>query len=441
MKEFRKNSSQAGKTYSGSLSLDVNPNVQIKVSSDVVKMIFKQQEETQITLNYSFELKNEYEGDENEPLGLYSYDESKNEFSFTFEEMELLERNKHHYLEFSIPSSSVIEASAELAPIEINGIEGKVVLNNENSSLLIADSKLEGQIENENGLIEIKNSVINLEIQNENGPITIKSCEGNELKVTCENGPIRLNEISFANIEVQSENGPVVCELINVETSNISIKSENGPVKVIIPENIPFNLQAKTENAPIRTKQSSSTGGENCITMNNSDAKVFINIETENGPISVIHDNQLNIKALEKELKKTSEFIVNITKDIDVNELKNNINESVVKIKTMIDTGFDKGKTEFNSHFDKVFSNIDKQDVDDFKKNIIGKKDEMLKSLKTAFSKLKNLEVNVSTPDSSKKKSVNDENKEQSRLKILELLEKGVISAEEAEKLLKAIDA
>lgn len=440
MKEFRKNSSQAGKTYSGSLSLDVDPNVQIKVSSDVVKVIFIQQEESQITLNYSFELKNEYEGDENEPLGHYSYDDTKNEFSFTFEEMELIERNKHHYLEFNIPSGAQIQASAELAPIEMNGIEGHITLANENSSLIIIDSKLEGQIENENGSIEIRNSVINLDIQNENGPITLKSCEGKHLKVTCENGPIRLNEINFENIEVQSENGPVVCELVNVETSNISIKSENGPVKVIIPENIPFNLQAKTENAPIRTKQSSSTGGENSITMNNSDAKVFIYVETENGPISIIHDNQLIIKALEKELKKTSEFIVNITKDIDVNELKNNINESVVKIKTMIDTGFDKGKTEFSTHFDKVFPNLDKQNVDEFKKNIMGKKEEYLKSLKTAFSKLKNLEIPVPPNEPNKKKSVNDEHKEQSRLKILELLEKGVISAEEAEKLLRAID-
>ena len=217
-------------------------------------------------------------------------------------------------------------------------------------------------------------------------------------------------------------------------------QSRYEPIKVVIPENLPFNLTAKTENGPIRTKQSTSTGGTNSVVLTNSEAKVFFDLESENAPISILHDNQLIIKAIEKELNKTSEYIKRVATEFNPEDFKEKMQETVRKIKIMAENTIDKGKNDFSENIEKFYAKLDKESIDKLKETVMEKKDELLSTLKTSIDKLKDVEIKFESKEKSKKKTVSEENKELSRLKILEILEKGVISAEEAERLLKTLD-
>jgi hypothetical protein len=442
MKEILKHSSQEGKTLTGSLTLDVDPQLQIKVETDVVKLNFKQHDLQQITLTYQLELEDssEYE-EENEPVGQYHYDEGNNIFTYKIYSDDNLERSKKQSCEITVPVNSTIHASSEVSSIELSNIEAKVDLINENGPIYVIKSEIEGKISVENGPADLKQSKTDIEIVSENGPVTLKMCEGKTISIKSENGPVKMNDVCYQYIDVNTENGPVVCEILDILEGQVNIKTENGPIKVIIPENLPFNLTAKTENGPIRTKQSSSTGGTNSVVLTNSDSKVFFDLESENAPISILHDNQLIIKAIEKELNKTSEYIRRVATEFNPEDFKEKMQETVRKIKIMAEHTIDKGKNDFSENFEKFYTKLDKENIDKLKETVMEKKDELLSTIKTSIDKLKDVEIKFESKEKSKKKSVNEENKELSRLKILEILEKGIISAEEAERLLKALDS
>jgi len=175
--------------------------------------------------------------------------------------------------------------------------------------------------------------------------------------------------------------------------------------------------------------------------VNNSDAKVNFYLISENAPISILHDNQLIIKAIEKELNKTGDFIRKVATEFNAEEFKENLQESVRKIKIMAESTLDKGKNEFSENFEKFYSKLDKENIDKLRDTVMEKKDEFLNTIRTSIDKLKDTEIRFESKEKAKKKSVNEENRELSRLKILEILEKGIISAEEAERLLKALDS
>lgn len=439
---IEKQSSLTENVLAGTLTIDVQPNVQINVTTDIVKLYFTQYEGNQIIMEYELVVDRDFEYEENEPIGDYSYNESDNSFSYVITGDEGIRNNRRNMIKFKIPVNSCLKIESETNLIDLNSIEGKCDLENENGPIHIKSCSLNGEVKIENGPVDIQESIFNGHISTENGPVTLKNCQGESLDLNSENGQLRMLNMSYKDLRGESENGSIVCELALIESGEIDLRTENGPIKMMIPDTLTFNLEARTENAPIRTndKRIFVAGGNN-MSIKNSESMIFISLETENAPITLIHDKQLIIKAIESELNKADEYIQKITADVDVDEIRNTIEDSMKKVKIMVESSIDKGKNGVFSVIKNIFGEFDKDNIDGLKENLKEKKEEIKVNIKSAIDKIKDTEFKFESSDSSKKKSGVNDSKEQSRLKILELLEKGLITADDAEKLLKAIES
>jgi gas vesicle protein len=437
---IKNQSSFTDNVLAGTVTVDVQPEVNVSVSTDVVKLYFSTHEQDQIIIDYELMMESGYDYDESEIVGEFEYDESSNSLSYELTGDDDIRRNRNNVIRLKVPKGLNLEVESEVNLIELDGIYGKCEISNENGPIQIKKSVLSGKAEVENGPLDVTDTEFNGEIATENGPILMKNCNGDKIDINSENGQIKLLNISYSSVTGESENGSIVCELGINDRSELDLRTENGPIKLTIPDGLIFNLEARTENAPIRTNDRRVFGaGGNTLTLNNSDAKVFITLETENAPITVIHDKHIIFKAMESELNKAEEYIQKITSEVNIDDISEKIEDSLKKVRVMFETGIDRGKKGIFSSIKNIFSDLDKDNLDELKENLREKKEEIKLNIQNVKERIKDAEQGIEEKRREKASGSTD-NKESSRLKILELLEKGLISAEDAEKLLKAID-
>lgn len=484
-------SSQSGSTYSGSLTIDVNPKVKVKLVTDAVKFFLKPSEDNQLIMDYTFKVDSDMADlEENEPLGEYSFDEENNEFSYEIYvvDSDSLDTHVGHTVTMSIPQNAEVEVESEFSLIDIDGLEIDLEARNENGSVRVNNSTIRGSVDLENGSVQIKNTVIKSDVTTENGKIVVENCNGNVFRGRSENGSIQLRESFFGEIDCETENGQIVCQLMPSEEVRVSLRTENGPIKLYVPDEMKLDIHVETENGPIKAnlKQESmgariskrrsytdSRNDGNNYELNMTDATISVEIETENGPVYLKNDNDMIFKTLENEFKKAEEVIQNFTVDIDGDVIKETVNETVNKVKVILESTKDQLQKNLKPVI-KEFSNIFNENFD--KESIKEKKQEIKETIKSAIEKIK--EASHQADQSAKEneqreyryhfhhsrpsnnsdlstppippipplppippfKPMPTEDGSMARLKILELLEKGIINPEEAEKLLRAID-
>jgi hypothetical protein len=369
----------------------------------------------------------------------------------------------------TIPEGVYLKVKTDNYPISLNNLKNKLKVLNENSPIYLQNCQGDMHLENENSLIRLSDCEGNIDAKLENGPLSASKISGQTLHLENENGPIKVRMASFTEVELYSENGPIFYETIPVENGNFQFKTENGSINLVLPNNFDFTLEATTQWGRVKTSfDLPITFNDNIYTMINGEGTSQIKAISDNGTIKINAENRLNLDfvmnkleqikiALQKvnseaEKQKVVEMVNKITTYI--NRLADSIKEE--KIKEKITSATSKLKDlvvnfDFRETNDKVIKSVEdigSQIQDAFKegiKNIKESVDDLKKHRFHTESVAAYVKKILDSPQikpylgGEHKKKEKENIADRSRIKILEMLEAGKITAEEAERLLKAI--
>ena len=391
--------------------------------------------------------------------------------SISLDEIESIDNNNSRasMLKLGIPVSVTLEVETDNYPLSLVGLENSLRMVSENAPVTINNSNGDKHIESENGPVRLNNCNGNLYAKLENGPFSAEAIIGDNLHLESENGPLKVRLGSFVKVELISENGPIYYETQPVEDGDFSLETENGSIHMVLPFNFDFELKANTESGKIKSHIGipfDIDGDIYSVTSGTGSTK--IKISTENGTIKLSNDGHLNLDYVkgkmeqlkaaliaantsdEKEkvvelMNKVIDYLNRAVKSISEEKVKDKVNEAIIKLKIIGE------KFDFNDTKDKVIINIEEigsQLQDSLKEGI--------KDLKHGFEDVKSRHFHgdflqeyirkvTESPlikpylGANAKNNDKEEIADRSRLKILDMLEAGKISTEEAERLLKAI--
>ncbi len=374
-----------------------------------------------------------------------------------------------------VPTGIKVSVKSENELLAAQELETELKMSTENGAIQVKECGGQISLKSENGAIRIKKCDAELRVITENGSISADRVSGASFEANSENGAIRVRQAAFERAFIQSENGRIIYETLPVEEAKLCIVSENGPVQLALPENYNFQLEAITETGTLRNEtEAELSEQDNLKIVRRGEGGADISIKTENGSITLTSDDgaEMNFIRLKiKELKRTMSKAVSEEDLEKVQKVWGTVSASVEK--TLGGITEEKVKEKLSGAMDKM-----KQTVEDFDLKSTGEKvvktvdqvgDEVGDILKSVFRKVReprgekthweeeksdissfeklgdfigktvdnaiNKAFQGSGLDSSEKKAVD----ERSRAKILQMLENGKITAEEAERLLKAI--
>jgi len=367
----------------------------------------------------------------------------------------------------TIPEDVYLHIITDNYPVNFDNLKNKLKVLNENGPIYLQNCKGDMHLESENGLIRLSNCEGDIFAKLENGPFSASKISGKSLHLENENGPLKLHLASFPEVNLYSENGPLYFETVPLENGNFQLKSENGSINLILPNNFDFTLEATTQWGRIKTNFDLPIQvRDNTYTMINGNGTVIIKAITDNGTIKINAENRPNLDFVknkfeqirialfkvnsEEEKQKVVEmvnkvvaYINNIAGSIKEENIKEKLTTSTAKLKELVEN-FD-----FRATNDKVLNNLEdigSQIQDALKEGIKNLKENMYDFKKHHFHTESLTDYIKKIIDSHQIKSyLGGEHKKKesstdlSRMKILEMLEAGKITAEEAERLLKAI--
>lgn len=378
----------------------------------------------------------------------------------------------------AIPSQIQIDVETDNHYISAVGMENNFEITNENGPIKLEDCAGSFKITNENGPVKLYKLNGNVSIKEENGPISTDYLSGTKLKIKSENGSIKMRENLFEDVAITNENGMVYYESLLVETGSINIQNENGHINLALSPLQGFTLEAEAELGQIKNSfMGQETTMFDTYKLEVGDLGLKINLKTENGMIKLSSSDMIGLNFLKgkldfiKELLKDNsevglkethriigQLLASLTKllekvkDEDIKEKiekalallkswKAQINDPEIK-ESVIDSfegisqevgvavqealkaaqeamiiAKEKYKEEFKPHFDKHFDK-----GKEFIKHFKGFRMPPMPPFPPAEPRHRR-----------------DAMQEAARMKILEMLEAGKITSEEAEKLLKAI--
>ncbi len=390
-------------------------------------------------------------------------------------------RRDEFKLQIALPQLETVLLEAENESFNVAGLSSEIRLEIENGATVISNCIGDLHLESENGALKIRNHQGNVFVELENGPLSTDSLKGDKLSVESENGAIKMRSSAFTEAKITNENGVIYYETLPVDDARLDFENENGVIQLVLPSLWGFEIMMEQELGSIINKlEVPVTREDGFQSILSGDGGAKIKIKTENGAIKLSHDRHLNLDFLQSKIEQLKETILksksmedkekvsallenilayanrgleSINEDkikqvlsdamaklkqtvesIDFNAAKDKVAVSVESIGAEIQTAFkdlvqtfqDKANQEKIKGFkDKVFNTHFHLDADEAGAAISAKVIEKIKRIIPSAFELKGLEKEVVA--------------DQSRLKILQMLESGKITAEEAERLLKAI--
>jgi DUF4097 and DUF4098 domain-containing protein YvlB len=372
-------------------------------------------------------------------------------------------------LKLTIPEGVFLEIETDNYPMNLSGLNNNLKIDSENAPVSVSNCDGDKHIESENGPVRLHNSRGNLFAKLENGPLSAEAITGEGLTLESENGSLKVRLARFPKVDMSTENGAIYYETQPVENGDFKFATENGIVSLVLPVDFDFELTAKTEYGQIKSRLDAPLNYENeTYSLVNGNGSNKISIETENGVIKISNDGHLNLGFIKEKLEqlkdalakantneekervmelmnKVIEYLNRAVSSIAEDKVKDKVGAAIIKLKTFGDT-FD-----FDETREKVMVNLEEigtQIQDGLKEGI--------KGVKTGFEEMKQKHLHpehvheyirkvMDSPlikpylGGELKAREKEDIADKSRLKILEMLESGKITAEEAEKLLKAI--
>jgi len=438
------------------ITVDVKSDLQLTFNAENMGVSIEGGEEDVCEVHIKIKGDGSIEEEELNSIVQVDYDEEKNEISMNCEEPDGL-RHAKYSVKVTVPKVCEVRANTENGPVSLKNLHGIQEIHSENGPCKLADIDGDIVIEIENGPVAIMNCLSEVEItsengpikmveisgdaviKSENGPVKISKCKG-KIDITTENGMIRMLDCDFDAADVKTENGAIYYEFLPIEAGSFNFKSENGRITLVIPEEVPIDLTAKNQFGKVHMGLSGDYENRTedefkVFEMVKGSGKVDIKVENEHGSIRLIPNKQ-----------EFKEFDISFVGDILEGALPSISKEKMDKMKKKLDKvkikmenlnlpdmsklpDIEKIVEKVETEVKKVMNKMGEEDF--LKEKATQIKVEISDAVGKVHKKMVEKEL------SPKEKSVVDE---RSRIKILELLEKGIINAEEAERLINAME-
>ncbi len=459
-------------TIEKTLRFETKKNLKVLFQSENIGIQIIGRGENTTDFHVRFEYKNPFGKDiKFEDLVSVDYDSKKNTLKIQINDLENVQY-VNSKLELFVPYVTEINAKSENGnvsiqnlygiqtintengPINLEHTNGKFICKSENGPIKILNSNGDAEIECENSSIVMRGCDGKLEIDGENGPVKLVNCKGS-LELDIENGSSRVLGADFENANIKIENGSIYYEFNPIKEGKFKLENENGKIHLVIPDGIPYHILAKNErggfhvglegnydrrkegnmqilemvkesgnveisatnkNGSIRfVKNPSQTFGESL-----SSIKLGIDLSSISDSLDKILDNipeEFNKEKIRKKIGKAKEKIRKIKVNIpDVGDIVQDAMKGIQEEISVIFTDEKKDQSKGNKKYEEAAEKVNR------------KINKVMTKIKTAFE----------TFDPSEKQAENVD--ETSRLKILQMLQDAKITADEAERLIKAME-
>ncbi|MCK4357822.1 MAG: hypothetical protein KAW92_03640 [Candidatus Cloacimonetes bacterium] len=452
-------------TIEKTLQFETKKNLKVLFQSENIGIQIIGREESTTDFHVRFEYRNPFEKDiKFEDLVTADYDSKKNTLKIQISDLENVQY-VNSKLELFVPHVTEINAKSENGnvsiqnlygvqtvdtengPIKIEHTDGKFICKSENGSINFLNANGDAEIECENSSIVMKECEGNLRIDGENGPVKLVNCKGS-LELNIENGSSQVLGADFVNSNIKIENGGIYYEFNPIKKGKFKFENENGKIHLVIPDGIPYHILAKNERGSFNVGLEGNydrrkEGNLQILEMVKESGNVEISATNRNGSIRFVKNpsQTFGVGFDLSSITNTLDKVLNkIPEEIDKEEIRKKIEkakEKIRKIKVNIpDTGAIvqdtmKGVQEEISDIFKDEKKVHPGDNKKYKKaaeKVNKKIQKVMTKIKTAFE----------THDHSEKHAENVD--EASRLKIFQMLQDGKITADEAERLIKAME-
>lgn len=276
-------------------------------------------------------------GEELENVCSIDYDDKKNELMI--KEIAETERKQapKSFLKIFTGKNTAVRSISKNASASASGLEGNLFLRSINGSLASENCTGEVSLESKNGRIGVGNACGLVDLVSKNGSIEINGGQGT-LKVTTDNGSVRCGKCLHEKAAVNVKNGSIYYELPSIEKGSFTINSKNGAIRLIVPPELPYNVTAFNHNGRFNfglpgNYETGKKNGSKYIKAFKGSGKVIVLTQNINGSISLI-SNKGRIMNKETEKKSSGLEFVNTTQvgsDEWKDGLKNSIKGKVMK--------------------------------------------------------------------------------------------------------------
>jgi len=278
------------------------------------------------------------------------------------------------------------------------------------------------------------------------GNIEITGIKAVSLECETEVGQIKIKEAEVSDVSISSETGNIEYQLLPIKQNQSKIEAEIGKVKIILPNEINVDIKASSEMGNISSflKNTIITPFDEGITLksetNNAEhGNAVIQVCSEIGSI-VLMNNDTKVEEesqkftnskFNQEINRAMNEMSKVTKVLGSPALRKSIGGAFSNlgevIKNSVQTALKEADVTIKESMRDMKADMQKQRNDMKSENTRNRHDRQYGS---AFS----------DRNSGFRSEERLSDNEKSRLKILDLLEQGKITHEEAEKLLKAIN-
>ncbi len=404
-----------------------------------------------------------------------SYDEENNKLILSQTEKRLPSLIRNLHLELTIPQETEISChnvnggvKAENLKLDqnyemVNGgvksvaCSGRLEIHCTNGGIKVLDHDGELELEQKNGGISIQDSKGKMNLENHNGGVKMNHCQG-ELILEHKNGGIKVLNSGLTSADIRTVNSNIYYEFAEVEAGKFNFVNSQGKIHLIIPKDMQYDIRAKNQHGKViigLDKSYEQKGeGEKEFKLVNGSGSVTIEIANRQGAI-ILLDELHQHEELESKVSRKIEILL---KEKIIPSLESMTSENAPRIRRQIRKAGEKlSRIEINipdieNKIKKVLNQVSEtisttlednaEDIEKYKDTAINKVNKTWDNISDYVAKKKSdVEDELSKAGGHLKKEQAQEVNERSKLKILELLEKGTITPEDAEKLLKALNS
>ena len=335
----------------------------------------------------------------------------------------------------------------ENGSIKIEHTNGKFICKSENGSIKILNSNGDAEIDCQNSSIVMKGCEGKLKIDGKNGSVKLVNCKGG-LELNNNNGSSRVLGANFANANINIANGGIYYEFNPIEKGKFKFENENGKIHLVIPDGLPYHILAKNEWGSFHVGLEGNydrrkEGNMQILEMVRESGNVEISTKNRNGSIHFVKnpDQTFGVNFDFSSISDTLDKVLdNVPQEIDKEKIRHRIEKAKEKIKGIkinipdvsnIAQDAMKGvQEEISGIFteemkDKIKENKNREKTAEKMNQKINK---VMTKIKTAFETHGHSEKHDEKVD------------EINRLKILQMLQDGKITSDEAERLIKALE-
>ncbi|OQY38344.1 MAG: hypothetical protein B6226_03835 [Candidatus Cloacimonetes bacterium 4572_65] len=432
--------------------------------------------------------------DELDLTGIKSLNKETNEvsFDFTLAEEALTEQNINFasaFIDVKIPNGSKSNLETELGRVKVSSLDGLVNIETEIGAVLLEDCSGTFNIETEIGSVNIFDSDFEkLNCETEVGSIRMTKIKAHTVNCSTEVGQIILEEADVSETNLMSETGNIEYTLLPSKQNHSKISTEIGKVKIIIPEESGLIITATTELGKISSflkDVETKSLSEGVIFRkkgieDNNERIVTMQVSSEIGNIVLLHDNtdmneegkkSFKSSKIANEIEKAMEEVTKATKVFSSPAFKQafsgafaNLGETIrknvqvavkdadVTIKDTFGTVRDSFKEE--AHRAKMEREEMLEAAQHMRENASATRKDVREQAREAREEAREAREEARQAKEQVTKVVARDGlnsdmfadnesassgTEKSRLKVLDLLEKGVITQQDAKELLEAI--